>query len=70
MEKSILDKLLRSQKEFFWTGRSRDLNFRIDSLNKLKETIKTHEKEILEAIYNDLHKTAFDAYRHGNRSDL
>jgi aldehyde dehydrogenase (NAD+) len=62
MGKSIEENLLRSQKEFFWTGRSRDLNFRISSLNKLKETIKTHEKEILEAIYNDLHKTAFDAF--------
>ncbi|MGV8056809.1 MAG: aldehyde dehydrogenase [Smithellaceae bacterium] len=62
MEKSIWEKLLKSQKEFFWTGRSRDLDFRIDSLNKLKKAIKTHEKEILEAIYNDLHKTSFDAY--------
>lgn len=62
MEKSVWEKLLKSQKEFFWTGRSRDLNFRIDSLNKLKVAIKTYEKEILEAVYNDLHKTAFDAY--------
>ncbi|NTW78084.1 MAG: aldehyde dehydrogenase [Syntrophaceae bacterium] len=62
MEKSGWEKLLKSQKDFFWTGRSRDLNFRIDSLNKLKVAIKTYEKEILEAVYNDLHKTAFDAY--------
>jgi aldehyde dehydrogenase (NAD+) len=62
METSAGEKLLKSQKEFFWTGRSRNLNFRIDSLNKLKVAIKTREKEILEAIYRDLHKTAFDAY--------
>lgn len=62
MQNAVLEKLLILQKEFFRTGRSRDLDFRIESLNKLKETIKAHEKEVLEAIYNDLHKTDFDAY--------
>jgi aldehyde dehydrogenase (NAD+) len=62
MEKSVGEELLKLQKKFFWSGRSRDFHFRIESLNKLKETIKNREKEVLEAVYKDLHKTAVDAY--------
>jgi aldehyde dehydrogenase (NAD+) len=62
MEKSVWEDLFKSQKEFFWSGRSRDLDFRIAALNKLREAIKAREKEVLEAVFNDLHKTAFDSY--------
>ena len=62
MKSTYWEELFKSQKEFFWTGQSRDLDFRIASLNKLKEAIKIHEKDVLDAIYRDLHKTAFDAY--------
>jgi aldehyde dehydrogenase (NAD+) len=57
-----MDKLFKSQKEFFWSGRTRDIDFRIAALNKLRQAIKDRENEVLAAVFNDLHKTAFDAY--------
>jgi len=56
------DELLKAQKKFFLSGRSRDYKFRITSLHKLKEVIKAHEQEVLTAVYHDLHKAEFDAF--------
>ena len=54
--------LLQAQKEFFWSGQSRNIDFRINALTQLRAGIKSHEEEILAAIYLDLHKTAVDAF--------
>ncbi|HPK54116.1 MAG TPA: aldehyde dehydrogenase [Smithellaceae bacterium] len=54
--------LLKAQKEFFSSGRSRDIEFRVASLNRLKEAIKSRERDVLKAIFDDLHKNEFDAY--------
>ena len=54
--------LYQAQDEFFRSGETRSIDFRIASLKKLKEVISAHEKEILDAIYADLHKEATDAY--------
>lgn len=62
MEKADLEVLFNIQKEFFRSGKTRDIDFRIASLTKLKSIIKAQEKEILEAVYSDLHKAATDAY--------
>jgi aldehyde dehydrogenase (NAD+) len=62
MEKAALEKLFKSQKEFFRSGKTRDINFRIESLTKLKDAVEAYEQEILDAVYKDLHKDAIDAY--------
>lgn len=62
MEKADLEVLFNLQKEFFRSGKTRDVDFRVESLTKLKSIIKAQEKKILAAIYNDLHKAAADAY--------
>ena len=62
MEKISFAGLLKSQKEFFWSGKTRDLNFRIEALTKLKNAITAHEEEVLNAIYGDLHKVSVDGY--------
>lgn len=62
MEKADLKVIFNLQKEFFRSGRTKDIDFRIESLAKLKSIIKTQEKEILEAVYSDLHKAVTDAY--------
>jgi len=62
MEDNKFGALLKKQKDFFSTGQTKDLSFRIDALKKLKETISAHEKEILAAVYADLHKAEIDAY--------
>lgn len=64
---NVLDKedvinFLKEHEEFFHSGKTKDISFRIDSLNKLKASIKKYEKEILEALYKDLRKSEFEAY--------
>ena len=49
-----INKLVKNQKNFFKTGKTKDVNFRIESLNKLYDAIKKYEKEICEALKNDL----------------
>ncbi len=62
MQKSAFDDLFQKQKEFFRSGKTRDIGFRIDALKKLKDVITRHEKDILAAVYADLHKDEIDAY--------
>jgi len=55
-------KLIKQQREFFSTGKTLDLRFRINALKKLKESVKKHEEEVCEALRRDLNKAAFEAY--------
>lgn len=54
--------LLLKQKSFFLTGKTKEIQFRIDALEKLRSTIKSYEKPLLEALNADLNKSEFDAY--------
>jgi len=49
-------------RKFYDTGATRDISFRIAQLKKLKHAIKSHEKDILKALHNDLRKPPFEAY--------
>ncbi len=54
--------LLKEQRSYFNTGATRNLDFRIEKLGVLKKSIKKNEKQILEALWADLHKSEFEAY--------
>lgn len=60
-EDSIKD-VFESQKEYFLTDSTRDLDFRIRSLRALREEIINNEREIQEALFKDLHKSEEEAY--------
>ncbi len=62
MDVSAFNDLFQKQKAFFRSGKTHDITFRIETLKKLKDLISTHEKEILAAVYADLHKEETDAY--------
>ena len=62
MEENKFGALLKKQKDFFLTGKTKDLSYRIVALKKLRATISVHEKEILAAVYADLHKAEIDAF--------
>ena len=47
MEATQINKLVQSQRHFFLTGTTLDVNVRIDALKKLYSAIKKHENEIL-----------------------
>ncbi len=62
MQNENFASLLNKQKDFFLSGVTKNIDFRIETLRKLKSIIKDYEQEILEAIYLDLHKTTMDGY--------
>ncbi|MEI3611265.1 aldehyde dehydrogenase [Pseudogracilibacillus sp. SO30301A] len=54
--------LVNKQKEFFRTEQTKDINFRITSLQKLRDAIRFKEKELMAALREDLNKSDFEAY--------
>ncbi|MBQ7788024.1 MAG: aldehyde dehydrogenase [Clostridia bacterium] len=62
MEEKNIDNIVEKQREFFKGGRTLDVKFRINALKSLRECIKKYEKEIAEALYNDLGKSEYESY--------
>lgn len=54
--------LVEKQRNFFLEGNTKPLSFRKKSLLTLKEGIKKYEKELIQALKDDLNKSEFDAY--------
>lgn len=54
--------VFKRQKEFYSEGLTKDINFRIDNLKKLKNIIKSNEEAIIEALKKDLGKSPFETY--------
>ncbi len=48
--------------EFFEKGYTKDINFRIEALKKLKHNIKMNEKNIFKALKIDLNKSEFETF--------
>lgn len=62
MESDHIREILKVQREFYSTGLSRDADFRIKSLKRLRAAIIAYEDRIYEALWHDLHKSAYEAY--------
>ena len=50
------------QHNFYFTGTTKELSFRVEMLERLKNAIKEKENEIHEALLKDLGKSAFESY--------
>ncbi len=59
---SPIAKSLQNQREFFKSGTSKDADFRLTQLKKLRAAIVKYEKKIMTALKADLNKPAFEAY--------
>jgi aldehyde dehydrogenase (NAD+) len=57
----LSDKIYK-QKEYFRTGITKDITFRLNQLKILKKAIKKNEHKILEALNKDLRKSNYEAY--------
>ena len=57
-----LNKILESQRKYFQTGATLDVNLRIEKLKLLKDIIKAFEKEICTALKQDLGKSPFESF--------
>lgn len=62
MNTGINKDIFYDKKKFFDSGKTKSYNFRVGQLIKLKATIKKYEKDIMNALYKDLHKSGFESY--------
>ncbi len=62
MTKEEIQLKIDKQREFFSTGKTYDVDFRIASLKKLRSYIRTHIDELNDAIKADLGKSHFESY--------
>ncbi|RDY27290.1 aldehyde dehydrogenase [Romboutsia weinsteinii] len=62
LNKKDIEIILNNHNVFFNAQRTLNINFRIESLKKLKNAIKNFEYEITEALYKDLGKSEFESY--------
>lgn len=62
MNQIDINNILEEHKEFFHTGSTKTLQFRLEQLRKLKDGIQRYEKRIIKALYKDLGKSEFEAY--------
>ena len=56
MEKEEISLILQKQRQFFRTGITHDLNYRLDVLKSLRSQIIAREQDIIEALWKDFHK--------------
>ncbi len=62
MIESTISNLVQTQRNFFKTGATRSVAFRLSMLTFLKQAIETHEEAIYEALKTDLNKGRQDAF--------
>ncbi len=54
--------IVERQRAFFRTGRTLDVNFRIEQLKKLRQAVLDHRAALEAALYEDLNKSGVEAY--------
>lgn len=54
--------LVDKQRIFFRTGKTKDVGFRVDALQKLRTAVRNHEEALTQALKADLNKSEFEAY--------
>lgn len=57
-----IEEIVQTQRKFFETHQTKDLDFREKTLRKMKEWIQNHEDLICEALKEDLNKSETEAY--------
>ncbi|MEC4816006.1 MAG: aldehyde dehydrogenase [Scytonema sp. PMC 1069.18] len=54
--------IIQKQREFFKTGKTKDVNFRWEQLKTLKQAISENQDAVIQALKADLRKPEFEAY--------
>lgn len=57
-----VEQILQLQRNYFKSGTTLSIDFRIQQLKKLKDVIIKYEAKIEEALYLDLNKSSYEAY--------
>ncbi|MBE6852823.1 MAG: aldehyde dehydrogenase [Ruminococcus sp.] len=62
MNTTEINRIAAKQRQYFQTGETFSVSFRLDMLRKLRGSIKKHEAEILTALDKDMGKSRYEAY--------
>ncbi|MEO9127146.1 MAG: aldehyde dehydrogenase [Microcoleus sp.] len=54
--------IIRQQRQFFATGKTKDVDFRIEQLKHLKSAIASNQSRIVDAVKADLNRPEYEAY--------
>lgn len=57
-----VQQIVQKQREFFLTGKSREIAFRLEQLRTLQSAVRANEEAILTALAKDLNKAPFEGY--------
>ena len=57
-----ISEILDEHRTYFETGVTRDVNFRIEQLSRLKQMICRNEDVLIQALQMELHKSAYEAF--------
>lgn len=57
-----IHEIVLAQRSFFRTGKTLSLDWRIEQLKRLKQAVMDNRKMLEDALYEDLRKSAFEAY--------
>jgi len=59
---TLIPALMAKQRAFFATGKTKNIDFRKQQLQKLMDAMEKYESALLDALYKDLHKHHIDGY--------
>ncbi len=62
LTQSTVSDIIRQQRDFFQTGKTKDIAFRISGLKKLEQAINDNAAAITDALKADLNKPEFETY--------
>jgi len=57
-----IEEIVKNQRDYYMTGATRPLEFRLESLRKLQQSVRENEKQICDALLKDLNKHPFESY--------
>lgn len=57
-----INKLVMMQRQYYNTGKTRDISFRLEKLKRLKSVVLKNEEKILLALKKDLNKSNFEGF--------
>ena len=60
--KEMIHSITETQREFFRSGATLDVSWRIEQLKKLKNAVLKYEDELEEALHTDLGRSKVEAY--------
>jgi len=61
-QESVIISQLQEQRDYFNKGITKNLSECMDALKRLKASVKRHTEDIASALWEDLHKSAYESY--------